>query len=171
MLFLLFTASINTYGQKIVHDGVDKFTKIYSKKTSSEKLHRDYLYGGWVKASTKMVVSDTFESYIDTNIAHYLILDIIERVVFSIGLDNSLYLLLEDGNSIPLKCDYGGVAFITGSMYRLKAIYYIPNEYIPLLKKQPLIEIRIVTTRGAFEYRIKGDRQSIVSNELKLLTH
>lgn len=160
LLSVVFTLS----AQKLVKDEVDEFTGNKVRKTSYEKL---------VYPSKQMYVHMLF---VDGQ--YVLGMKSMLGGVYSIGSDDLLYLKLGNNEVVKLTpmestvaCKGCGSpsAISAANVYGTFVQYKLSDEDVKLLESSPIVKVRCTYSKGMAEAEVKGKRQTVVQDLIKLI--
>lgn len=130
----LFIAHIGL-GQKLIVNGVDKFTKNYVKETSLEVIAMPFINA--LRFRMKSIDG-----------TKYVIFKLSIHDVFSIREGDPVFLLLANDNSIELRCNKGTIAEKlsgSGNLWYGEGWYSITDDQMEKISASPIVAIRIDT--------------------------
>lgn len=161
LLFSIFISSL-CFSQKIVENKTDEFTKKTILRSDWEKL-----------------TSTEYASYINLNKiegTYFLGLKVITMTVCSVSENNKISFLFDDGSVLELEnmkyaiSGYGdGAIGLSGSQaLGLSLNLILSNENLEILKNKTIVKIRINTSKGFIEDKVKEKNSVILKKMLSL---
>jgi len=157
VLLVMLACQIAT-AQKLVKDSRDKFTQNHVKVSSKEKIWRNTVLGGLIDVSAQSN-GGTITLWLDIHVSD----------VFGIIEGDLLYISLNNGGSVALKCVSGTVARHGENLWHGKVGYKLEQGDIDALTHAGATGIRIHTVDGYIEKNIKEKHQFVIGNCLKLV--
>ena len=168
-LTLAWLSCAGLFGQKLVEDKVDEFTKQTIKRTSWEKFVGG---GGMTVLSTNLRVSKVDAAFwIELKMMH-------SNSVYSIPTDGEFMFKLNTGDVVTLHnhqfeitCSgCGAVGFVGSTGMGMHTHYAITLEEIQKLNSAPIEKVRIYTSDGYIEREVSLKESARVQKALALVT-
>lgn len=156
------------FGQKLVENKIDEFTKAYIKQTSWEILNP-------INFSNKLYAFTSFRKIDSTYFLDFKI-TLRNGPVFSINQGDELMFKTSDSvislsnSEYQISCTGCGVKGINGSgLEGVKVTYKIPANDIFYLLNNKIKKIRVYTSDGYVEDEIKDKNAEMFIKQLKLV--
>ena len=157
--------SQSSFAQKIIKNEVDKYTKNHVITTSKEVLYRNAITGGWMKCSmSQKNMTSSGNTY------NILKLHFLRSSVFSISESGYLYLVLDNDESIKIKCLSGGVSRSSGKYESLTASYLLTEEQFDKLTEHDVLSMRIDLLDTYIARDLAKKRRPVITRCAKLIS-
>jgi hypothetical protein len=158
-ILLMMLLCSTTNAQKLVKNQRDKFTQAVVKQTSKEKIWRNTALGGLI---------DVYAQSSNGAVSLWLVMHVSD--VFGVVKGDPLYIALNNGGSVELKCISGTVAKAGENLWHGTVGYTVEPQDIDALIHVGATGIRVQTVSGYIEKNIKEKHQAVIGACIKLVT-
>lgn len=163
LLTALFTLTANA--QKLEKPKIDKITGDTTLETKSETLYNKFsLVLDYLSVSTSKVLNRYF---LDFKVMKGI------SIVFTTDKGDKAIFKLADGKLIEVYTINSSVSSFTssaGGVSQSYISYLLTNDDITALKSQKIAVIRIITSKGQFDYELASGKADIIQKQLNLIT-
>jgi hypothetical protein len=165
-LFLLIAMSLltsNVFAQKIKKKEVDKFTKMETIETSSESLYSvNFMASGFIYKFDFQIrkVGDTYA----------MPANILLKEMEKYDENSGVTFLLDNDDTVELTTNYTGIgATKFGNGYFFETSFTLNDDNVNKLKEHKITNVRVRYMGGHYDRELKGKKQELVMNCLKLV--